>query len=136
MRLLPLYFCLWYIMHENICERKTAMKTFFKEFKEFAVKGNVMTLAVGMIIGLAFQSVVSSLTDNIISPIIGIFVGQNFDALEVTVRGATIRYGSFITSVIDFIILALIVFLIVKAMNRLIAGAEKEKEELKADNTK
>ena len=112
------------------------MKTFFKEFKEFAVKGNVMTLAVGMIIGLAFQSVVSSLTDNIISPIIGIFVGQNFDALEVTVRGATIRYGSFITSVIDFIILALIVFLIVKAMNRLIAGAEKEKEELKADNTK
>ena len=103
------------------------MKTFFKEFKAFALKGNVMTLAVGMIIGLAFQSVVTSLTDNIISPIIGIFVGQNFDALEITVRGATIMYGAFITSVIDFFILAFIVFLIVKAMNRLVA-AEKTAE--------
>ena len=105
------------------------MKGFFKEFKEFALKGNVMTLAVGMIIGLAFQNVVSSLTDNIISPIIGIFVGQNFDTLELVVRGATIRYGAFITSIADFIILAFIVFLMVKGMNSLIKNIESTSKE-------
>ena len=103
------------------------MKKFFHEFKEFAVKGNVMTLAVGMIIGLGFQGVVSSLTDNIISPIIGIFVGQNFDYLEVTVRGSSIMYGAFVTSVINFVILALVVFMIVKAMNTLI-GEKKDED--------
>jgi len=108
------------------------MKSFMKEFKEFALRGNVMTLAVGMIIGLAFQNVVTALTDNIISPIIGIFVGQNFDYLYVYVRGATIQYGAFITAVVNFIILALVVFLIVKAMNRLIN--EKEKEEGKCES--
>ena len=95
------------------------MKKFFAEFKAFALKGNVMMLAVGMIIGLAFQDVVNSLTDNIISPIIGIFVGQNFDSLELTVRGATIRYGAFITTIVNFVILAFVVFLIVKAVNKM-----------------
>ena len=57
------------------------MKKFFKEFREFALKGNVMNLAIGVIIGSAFQGIVTSLTDNIISPIIGLFTGQNFDSL-------------------------------------------------------
>lgn len=102
------------------------MKTFFNEFKEFAIKGNVMTLAVGMIIGLAFQDVVSSLTENIISPIIGLFVGQNFDNLELAIGGATIYYGAFVTSVVNFVILAFVVFLIVKAMNRIIKENKPE----------
>ena len=105
------------------------MNRFFKEFKEFALKGNVVTLAVGMIIGLGFQGVVTSLTDNIISPIIGIFAGQNFDSLTLEVRGATIAYGAFITATINFIILAFVVFLIVKAMNRLVKNNEATENE-------
>jgi len=98
------------------------MKNFFHEFKEFALLGNVMNLAVGMIIGMAFQNIVSSLTDNILSPVIGLFVGQNFDKLELHVWGVTLRYGAFITSIVNFIILAFVVFLLVKFINRLLSG--------------
>ncbi len=95
------------------------MKKFFEEFKSFALKGNVMNLAVGVIIGAAFQGVVTSLTDNILSPIIGLLTGANFDALQLSVLGITLRYGAFITSVINFLIMALVVFLLVKGMNAL-----------------
>ncbi|MGI6751865.1 MAG: large conductance mechanosensitive channel protein MscL [Anaerovoracaceae bacterium] len=95
------------------------MKKFFDEFKQFALQGNVMNLAVGIIIGAAFQGVVTSLTDNILSPIIGLFTGQNFDALMVEAFGVTIKYGAFITSVLDFLIMAFVVFLIVRGMNKL-----------------
>ena len=101
------------------------MKKFADEFKQFAIKGNVMSLAVGMIIGLAFQDVVSSLTENIISPIIGLFVGQNFDHLEWHVLGVSLRYGAFITSVVNFILLALVVFLMIKGINRLLHKDEE-----------
>ncbi len=104
------------------------MKKFIHEFKEFALRGNVMGLAVGMIIGAAFQGVVASLTENILSPVIGLFAGQNFDALELNILGTTLRYGAFITSVINFIILAAVVFLIVRGMNRLLAAGEKQAE--------
>lgn len=104
------------------------MKKFIDEFKEFALRGNVMSLAVGMIIGLAFQDVVSSLTDNILSPIIGIFFGQNFDYLELYILGANLRYGAFITSVLNFIILAFVVFLLVRFMNGLLSAMENKKE--------
>jgi len=105
------------------------MKKFFQEFKEFALQGNVMSLAVGVLIGAAFQEIVTSFTDNILSPIIGLFVGQNFDSLEWNVIGVTIRYGAFITSVVNFIILAFVVFLLVRAMNRLLAIKDKGEEE-------
>jgi len=105
------------------------MKKFFKEFKEFALKGNVMSLAVGVIIGAAFQGVVNSLVDNIISPLIGIFAGNNFDALYVDIFGARLTYGAFITSVINFIIMALVVFLMVRGMNRLMGLGKKKEEE-------
>jgi len=105
------------------------MKKFMQEFKEFALRGNVMGLAVGVIIGAAFQGVVASLTDNIISPIIGLFIGQNFDLLEWNVMGITLRYGAFITSVINFIILAFVVFLLARSMNRMISASEKEEPE-------
>ncbi|MCL2678279.1 MAG: large conductance mechanosensitive channel protein MscL [Clostridiales bacterium] len=98
------------------------MKKFFNEFKEFALRGNILNIAVGVIIGGAFQGVVTSLTNNLLSPIIGLFVGQNFDTLSVDVFGATITYGAFITSVINFLLLALVVFFLVKGMNKLFAA--------------
>ena len=112
------------------------MKNFFNEFKAFALKGNVMNLAVGVIIGAAFQSVVASLTDNILSPIIGLFTGQNFDGLQFAFLGVSLRYGAFITSVINFFILAFVVFLLVKLMNRAEAlGAKPAAEPVDAAPT-
>ena len=93
------------------------IKKFFQEFREFAVKGNALNLAVGVLIGAAFQSVVTSLTADILSPIIGLFTGQNFDSLHVQVFGVTIRYGSFITSVINFIIMAFVIFILIKSLD-------------------
>ena len=107
------------------------MKKFLSEFKEFALQGNVMDLAIGVIIGAAFQNVVSALTDNILSPIIGLFVGQNFDGLSADVLGVTIKYGAFITSVINFIIMAFVVFLIVKLLNK--ASASRKKQDIAAE---
>jgi large conductance mechanosensitive channel len=104
------------------------MNKFIKEFKDFALKGNVLNLAVGVIIGASFQGVVNSLTENILSPIIGLLTGQNFDSLKLEVLGITLKYGAFITSIINFIIMALVVFLIVRTMNRLMAiGQTKPK---------
>ena len=105
------------------------MKKILKEFQEFALKGNVVNLAVGVIIGAAFQGIVTSLTDNLISPLIGIFVGKNFDHLAFTAFGATFGYGAFITSIIDFVIMAFVVFLIVKFMNKCMSMCEKPKPE-------
>lgn len=102
------------------------MKKFLQEFKNFALKSNVMALAVGIIIGGAFQGVVSSLTENILSPILGLFVGSNFDILVLDIFSVSIRYGAFITSVVNFIILAFIVFLMVKGMNKLAFIGKKE----------
>jgi len=105
------------------------MKKFLKEFKDFALKGNVLNLAVGVIIGAAFQGVVSSLTENILSPIIGLLTRQNFDSLMLQVLGITLKYGAFITSVINFIIMAFVVFLIVRTMNKILTiGQEKPKD--------
>ncbi len=112
------------------------MKKFLKEFKEFALKGNVMNLAVGVIIGAAFQGIVTSLTTNIISPIIGVFTQQNFDHLTAEFLGVTLKYGAFITSVINFLITAFIVFLIVRGMNRLAAIGSKEEAEAPAKTKK
>lgn len=106
------------------------MKNFLNEFKQFALQGNVMNLAVGVIIGAAFQSVVTSLTDNILSPIIGLFTGQNFDALMIEAFGITLKYGAFITSVINFLIMAFVVFLLVRTMNRVMSIGRKPEPEL------
>jgi large conductance mechanosensitive channel len=91
-----------------------------KEFKEFALKGNVMDLAIGVIIGGAFGKIISSLVDNILMPIIGILLkGVDFKALMVKIGDAEIKYGMFISSVLDFIIIAFVLFLIIKAMNNM-----------------
>lgn len=102
---------------------------FIKEFKEFAVKGNVMDMAVGVIIGGAFGKIVSSLVDNVLMPVIGVLTGGlDFSALSVKVGDATVNYGLFIQNIIDFIIIAFCIFLMIKGMNSL----NKKKEEPEA----
>ena len=109
--------------------RMVDMRKFFSEFKVFVLKGNALNLAVGVIIGASFQGIVTSLTDNILSPILGLFTGYNFDALHIKILGdVDIKYGAFITSVINFIIMSFIVFLIVRFMNRIVAIHKKPAE--------
>jgi large conductance mechanosensitive channel len=93
------------------------MKKFMQEFKEFAFKGNVMNLAAGVIIGAAFQGVITSLTQNILSPIVGLFARQNFDLLMLKIGNVEIKYGAFITSIVNFLIMALVIFLLMRAMH-------------------
>ena len=102
------------------------MKKFLAEFKEFALRGNVIDLAVGVIIGAAFQNIVDALTSNIISPLLGLFANTNFDSLAAEVAGVTIQYGAFITAIINFIIMAFILFLLIKAMNTLTSIGHSE----------
>ena len=109
-------------------------KKFLDEFKTFALRGNVMDLAVGVIIGGAFSGIVTSLTDNILSPIIGLFTGGNFDGLQISFLGITLKYGAFITSVMNFFIMAFVVFLLVKLMNTLMNLGHKD--ETPAETTK
>ena len=92
---------------------------FIKEFKEFATRGNVMDMAVGVIIGGAFGKIVSSLVDDVIMPVVGTLFKQNFADLSVEINGATLKYGSFIQNVVDFLIIAFCIFLMVKAVNKL-----------------
>ncbi len=93
---------------------------FISEFKEFAMKGNVMDMAVGVIIGGAFGKIVTSLVNDILMPIIGIVTGGiDFTGLKATIGEANITYGQFIQNVIDFIIVAFCIFLMLKAINKL-----------------
>ncbi len=105
------------------------MRKFLQEFKAFAMRGNVLDLAVGVIIGGAFQKIVSSLVSDVISPLLGLFGNANFDGLVLHIGTVELRYGAFITTVIDFIIMAFIIFLMVKGINRLTQiGRKPEKE--------
>jgi large conductance mechanosensitive channel len=91
-----------------------------KEFREFAVRGNVMDLAVAVIIGGAFGKIVTSLVNDILMPLIGLVMGGvNFANLAIVVGGAEVRWGAFVQSIIDFVIIAFVIFLLVRAMNRL-----------------
>ena len=105
------------------------MKKFFTEFKEFINKGNVVDMAVGVVIGAAFKAIVDSVVGDLISPLIGIIFKMDFSALSVVVNGSEIKYGAFIMAVINFIIIALVLFLFVKAVNKLRERRAKEEEE-------
>ena len=120
-------------------QERNRMKKFFEEFKAFISKGNVLDMAVGVIIGAAFKSIVDSLVADIISPLLGLFGSHNLDAMKVVLkRGATedatvaLNYGNFLSSVINFLIMALILFCIVKAFNNFqmkmdnLSGKKKE----------
>ncbi len=110
------------------------MKGFFGEFKEFIAKGNVMDMAVGVIVGAAFKAIVDSLVADILMPLIGIFAGaESFTALSVTVGGAVITYGNFIAAIINFLIMAFVMFLIVKGMNKMSEAAAKLKKQKEAE---
>ena len=100
-----------------------------KEFREFAVKGNVMDLAVGVIIGAAFGKIVASIVEDLVMPAIGSLMGGlNFSDLAVRVGSATLKYGKFLQTCLDFFLIAVAVFLIVKLVNRI----KREEEAPKA----
>jgi large conductance mechanosensitive channel len=122
---------------EDVHQYGGAVKGFVHEFKEFAVRGNVMDLAIGIIIGGAFNKIVSSLVADIVTPFLGILIGGiKFDGLKFTLREATessaaitVNYGIFLQTTIDFIIVALVVFLLVKAINRFRRKQDKKQAE-------
>jgi large conductance mechanosensitive channel protein len=118
--------------------KELPMKQFIKEFKDFISRGNVMDLAVGIIIGGAFTSIVSSLVNDIINPLLGLFGGMNFDQLKINLLGeVTLYYGKFITAVINFLIMALVIFVIIKVMNTAAAKfVQKEEDKEEEDDTK
>lgn len=97
----------------------------FNEFKTFIARGNVLDLAVGVVIGAAFTAIVTSLVDDLINPFIGLIVGGvDFSGLSVGLGEAQFMYGNFITAIIKFVIVAWVVFLIVKAINRMMPKKE------------
>lgn len=97
------------------------------EFKKFIMRGNVIDLAVAVVLGAAFGAVVTSLTEDILMPLIGILLGGiDFSGLSVTVGSAVVTYGKFIQAIINFLIIAFAIFLIVKAINALIDARKKE----------
>lgn len=115
------------------------MKKFFNEFKEFISRGNVMDMAVGIIIGGAFTGIVNSLVNDIINPLIGMIGGTDLSGYVLVLKDeATLNYGSFLTAIINFIIMAFVVFLLVKTINGMSkALSRKEKaEEPAAPTTK
>lgn len=110
-----------------------------KEFKEFIAKGNVMDLAVGVIIGGAFGKIVTSIVDDILMPLIGMLIGGiDFTGLSLKIGEAEVKYGNFIQNVIDFLIVAFCIFIIVKLVNRATEKVEKlkkkEEEEKKEES--
>lgn len=120
------------------------MKNFIEEFKKFIMRGNVMDLAVGVIIGGAFQAIINSLVNDVIMPLIGLITGGiDFSNLFIQLSGekyatlaeaqaagvAVFAYGNFITAVLNFLIIAFVIFLLVKGMNRLAEGKKKDVKE-------
>ena len=113
-----------------------------KEFKTFIARGNVLDLAVGVVVGGAFGKIVTSLVDDIIMPLVGLLMGGlDFSSLSIKVGNAKIMYGSFIQNIVDFLIVAFCIFIMVKAFNKLTKKVEakkakekKEEEAKKAEN--
>jgi large conductance mechanosensitive channel len=98
-----------------------------QEFKKFAMRGNVIDLAVAVVLGGAFGAIITSLTNDIIMPLIGIFLGGiDFASLSVKVGTAVVAYGKFIQAIVNFIIIAFVLFLLVRGMNRLAEARKKE----------
>ena len=108
------------------------MKKFVKEFQEFAVKGNVIDLAVAVVIGGAFGKITTSLVNDVVMPFVGILIGGvDFAKLTIDVGDATIMYGNFIQAIVDFFIIALVIFIAVKMINTINKKEEEKKKEEK-----
>lgn len=100
-----------------------------KEFKKFISKGNVVDLAVGVVIGSAFGKIVSSLVDDIIMPLVGLIIGGiDFSGLSIKIKDASIQYGMFIQNVVDFLIVAFCIFMVIRAFNKITKKEEKKEE--------
>lgn len=112
------------------------MKKFLNEFKNFALRGNAVDLAVGIIIGSAFQGIVNSLVNDVISPVIGVFADADFSDLTMSFFNVQIKYGNFITSVINFIIMAFVMFMLIKTINKLASLNKHNEEEEVKEKTK
>ena len=107
-----------------------------KEFKEFISKGNVVDLAVGVIIGGAFGKIVTSLVNDVLTPIIGVFLGGlNFSELSFGLKDAQINYGLFIQTIVDFLIIALCVYIMISAINKVTSKFKKEEEKEEANKS-
>jgi large conductance mechanosensitive channel len=105
-----------------------------QEFREFAMKGSLVDMAVGIIIGAAVTEMVGALVDSVIMPVVGIFMGGlDFTSLAITVGEANIRYGEFIQALINFVIVAFVIFMILKAINKMRAAEQQAPEEITAD---
>ncbi|KOP71107.1 large conductance mechanosensitive channel protein MscL [Cytobacillus solani] len=100
----------------------------WNEFKKFALRGNVLDLAIGVIIGAAFGKIVSSLVDDIIMPLVGVLIGGgiDFSSLAITVGKAEVKYGAFIQTIVDFLIIAFSIFIFVRIINRRFKKKEEE----------
>lgn len=105
------------------------MKKILAEFKEFINRGSVVDMAVGVMIGAAFKGIVDSLVNDIISPIIGLFAQEDFTALSIRFLGVELKYGAFLMAILNFFIIAAVLFLIVKMMNNLHKIGKKKKVE-------
>ena len=105
------------------------MKKMIQEFKVFISRGNVIDLAVGVVVGNAFSKIVTSLVDNIIMPIVGILIGGiDFTKIALTIFGVKIELGVFIQNIVDFLIIAFCIFIAIKMINKLTKKEEQEKE--------
>ena len=106
------------------------MKKIIAEFKEFAIKGNMLDMAIGVIIGAAFKSIVDSLVNDIFMPFVGVLIGgRDFSGLSLKIGEATINYGMLIQNIVNFLIVAVCLFMLVKAVNML----KRKKEEVETD---
>ena len=126
------------INNEKLKEVSGKSKGLIDEFKTFIKRGNVIDLAVGVIIGSAFSSIVSSLVDDILMPLIGVVIGgYDFSELSIKIGQSTIKYGMFIQNIINFLIIAFCVFIFVKLLNKLEHHKEenKKEEKVKSDET-
>ena len=105
-------------------------KGFIAEFKEFAMKGSIIDVAIGMVIGAAFSAIITSFVEDIIMPLLGIAIGKvDFTALSITIGSAQVMYGEFIQSCVSFLLIALSIFICIKAANKARTALERKKEE-------
>lgn len=121
---------------KNLKKLKEKSSGFFGEFKKFISRGNVIDLAIGVIIGNAFSKIVTSLTNNILMPLVGVLVGGfDFNGLSVNIkvwgREVYLKYGEFIQNTVDFLITAFCIFMVIKILNTIFAKKEEKKEEAK-----
>ncbi len=105
------------------------------ELKEFATRGSVIDMAVGIMIGGAFKAIVDSLVNDIISPLMGLLLGERFSSLAFKVNGVAVTYGAFITAVINFLIMVVVIFFIIKFINTLSRIGRRKKEEVPSEPT-